>query len=104
MDGRQTDYNMYERNDPERRCHARKARKTNKAGRDLYGSFLGIGSGNGKRDSLAVLINAEDDELTGLSLIGYKRSFDLHLCNGRVKVLLVHNLVHTFILLFTSKK
>ena len=44
-----------------------------------------ISSGNGKGNSLSVLIYTENDELSRLGLCSHQRCFYLHLCDSRIQ-------------------
>ena len=69
---------------------------------DLNSAGFLVGACNGKRDALALLINAKDDELTGLCLVSYKGSLDLELNDGGVQNLFFNDSVH-FISPFNKK-
>ena len=69
---------------------------------DLNCAGFLVGACNGKRDALALLINAKDDELTGLCLVSNKGSLDLELNDGGVQNLFFNDSVH-FISLFNKK-
>ena len=50
---------------------------------DRAGLF--VRSGNGKGDSLSVLIYTENDELSRLGLCSHQRCLDFHLCDSRIQ-------------------
>ena len=56
-----------------------------------YRTLFAVVACDGQGDTLTGLIHAEDDELTGLRLLGDKGSLDLHQSNGRIQLFLADN-------------
>ena len=61
---------------------------------DPYGACLAVIVSDGKGDTLAVSINAQDDELTGLGLGRNEGSFNVHHRYGGVEFFLCYDFVH----------
>ena len=64
---------------------------------DSYCSCLSVIACNGKRNTLAVLVNTENDKMTRLCLFCDKRSVNLHQCNSGVKNFFLNYFVHFLI-------
>ena len=57
-------------------------------------ALLTVKTGDGQRDALAILIHTQDDELTGLSLLGDQGSLDLQQGDGGVQGLFRYDAIH----------
>ena len=70
---------------------------------DRHGSLFAIVARNGERNALAILIHAQDDELTGLRFLCDQRRFDVHQRDGGVENFFTHDFIHgvkSFLLFF----
>lgn len=61
---------------------------------DPYGACGAVVAGDGEGDTLALLIDAEDNELTGLSLCGDERSLDIHHGDSGIEGLFADYFIH----------
>ena len=66
------------------------------------GTFFPVITGDGQGNALSHLVDAENDELTGLCLTGDKGRFDLHQGDGSVQLLLANDFIHVLIRPFQS--
>ena len=57
-------------------------------------TLLAVKARNGKRNTLAVFIGAEDNELTRLGFFSHKRRFNIHHGNGWVQVSFAYDFKH----------
>ena len=57
-------------------------------------TLFAVKARDGERDTLAVLIGAENDELTRLGFFSHERRFNFHHCNGWVQVSFAYDLKH----------
>ncbi len=64
---------------------------------DGNGALLPVIAGNGQGDPLAHLVDAENDELTGLGLPGNEGGFDVHEGDGGIQLFLANDLIHVLI-------
>ena len=68
--------------------------ETNLLENNGYSALLPVVTGNGQGNTLTLLVNAEDDELPGLCLLGNKGGLDLHQRDGIVQLFLSNDLIH----------
>ena len=61
------------------------------------GTFFPVITGDGQGNTLSHLVDAENDELTGLCLTCDKGRFDLHQGDGSVQLLLANDFIHVLI-------
>ena len=64
---------------------------------DGYSTGFTVVTGNGQGNALAHFIDAENDELAGLSFFCYEGCFDLHQGDRGVQLLLTHDFIHDLI-------
>ena len=57
-------------------------------------AFLAVKARDGERDTLAVFIGAENDELTRFGFFSHERRFNVHHGNGWVQVSFAYDLKH----------
>ena len=61
---------------------------------DGNGALLPVIAGDGQGNTLTLFINAEDDELTGLGLLGNEGGFDVHEGDGGVQLFFANDFIH----------
>ena len=61
---------------------------------DSYCALFSVITRNGQGDSLAVFVDAQNDELTGFCLFRHEGSFDFHHGDGRIEFFSQCNLIH----------
>ena len=76
---------------------------------DIYGALFAVVARDRQRHPLGLVVDAENDELTGFRLSGNERSFNLHVRYRGIEFLFAHNFVHLFsslqrIILFLQRK
>ena len=76
---------------------------------DGDGALFAVVARDRQRHPLGLVVDAENDELTGFRLSGNERSFNLHVRYRGIEFLFAHNFVHLFsslqrIILFLQRK
>ena len=64
---------------------------------DGNGALFPVAAGDGQGNTLAHLIDAENDELTGSCLPGDEGGFNLHQGNGGIQLFLTNDFIHVLI-------